>query len=142
MPIIRRAVSPKAPPRVWPEPSAASIFTLFIFCKNGEAFANWVGKVLQHRSWQPGDTVAVKTLARELRIPAPRCFHFLEDLERIGAGKFFNMRPHEDDRVPYDHFTWHVDFTNMVHRALSHAEADTNDVPRRAGSSCRSGIAE
>lgn len=120
MPIQRRTPTPKETvPSVWPEPDEASILALRKLCVTSPYFADVAEKVLLHASWAPGETVKIQELAGALDMSAGLLCKFLKDLAHIGAGRPFNRRPHLDDRVPYERFTWHVDFGEMIRRAVA-----------------------
>lgn len=125
MAIIRR-FRPKeeAAPKAWPEPSEASMLALRNLCMKSPHFVDVAEKLLSHSSWQPGETVKIRDLADEIGLSPGLCCKFFVELHRIDAGMVFNRRPHQDDKVPHDGFTWHVDFDEMIRRAVSDAGAD------------------
>ena len=119
MPIVRRTLSPEeAAPKVWPQPDAARILALRLLIAESPYCADVIMKAYPNFNSKPGEKIKIRDFAEQRGLSPGLCFKFFRDIANVGAGALFNLRPQEDDRVPYERFTWHVDFDDMISRAV------------------------
>lgn len=120
MRIVRRTLSPEeAAAKIWPQPDAACISALRVLITESPYCADVILKVYPNFESKPGETIKIRDFAEQCGLSPGLCFKFFRDIGKVGAGALFNRRPQADDRVPYERFTWHVDFDDMISRAVS-----------------------